>query len=187
MVYKPLSGVWHADEGQVRLIHTTPIDDPDDLLDPKPGLTAHLFQERIPVAYAVRAVVVGERVFAARIDADSPTAQQDWRADYESLRHWPDGAPYDRVHVTCAIRRIPDALVTTRPGGIIVAPWQPGYGFGGIVGTTVSEGVAHGRFHGRAGYMMLGSPGPDRFGLTVTAESGHLLWLDEPGRVLSGR
>lgn len=87
IVYKPMSGVWHADEGELRLIYTTPIDDPDDLLDPHLALTAQLFQERIPVAYAVRAMVVGDRVFAARIDTDSPTAHQDWRADYESLHH----------------------------------------------------------------------------------------------------
>lgn len=87
IVYKPLSGVWHADEGALRLIYTTPIDDPDELLDPRMALTAQLFQERIPVAYAVRAMVVGKRVFAARIDTDSLAAQQDWRSDYESLRH----------------------------------------------------------------------------------------------------
>ncbi|MBB6171670.1 protein-L-isoaspartate(D-aspartate) O-methyltransferase [Nocardiopsis mwathae] len=69
---------------------------------------------------------------------------------------WLDGAPYDRVHATCAVRRIPGAWVAqTRPGGVIVVPWQPGYDFGWIVRLTVAGGAAHGRFHGRAGYMML--------------------------------
>ncbi|MBB6171671.1 ATP-grasp ribosomal peptide maturase [Nocardiopsis mwathae] len=87
IVYKPLSGVWHADEGRLRLMYTTPIEDPDDLLDPRLSLTAQMFQERVPLGFAVRATVVGERVFAARIDTDSPQAQEDWRSDYDSLRH----------------------------------------------------------------------------------------------------
>ncbi|ASU81477.1 hypothetical protein CDO52_00595 [Nocardiopsis gilva YIM 90087] len=87
IVYKPMSGVWHADEGQLRLMYTTPIEDPGDLLDPRLALTAQMFQERIPVEFAVRATVVGDRVFAARIDTDSPEAMEDWRADYEALRH----------------------------------------------------------------------------------------------------
>ncbi|CAM3731184.1 methyltransferase domain-containing protein [Nocardiopsis rhodophaea] len=67
-----------------------------------------------------------------------------------------DDAPYDRVHATCAVRRVPGAWVTqTRPGGVIVVPWQPGYDFGWIVRLTVADEAAHGRFHERAGYMML--------------------------------
>ncbi|ASU81478.1 hypothetical protein CDO52_00600 [Nocardiopsis gilva YIM 90087] len=207
-----------------------------------------------------------------------------------------DDAPYDRVHATCAVRRIPGAWVTqTRPGGVIVVPWQPGYDFGWIVRLTATDGAAHGRFHGRAGYMMLrdqraamrfavhheeeaatattrldprsiidagegaelvitalapdvklipirasdgtvsvslyeigkpegawaacdyepgadefevtqygerrlwdeveegflrwlelGSPGADRFGLTVMVDGTHMLWIDEPGRLLDG-
>lgn len=207
---------------------------------------------------------------------------------------WLDGAPYDRVHATVAVRRIPGSWLTqTRPGGIIVAPWQPGHDWGWMVRLTVAGDVAHGRFHGRSGYMMLreqraqmrfrphhedeavstttkldprsvvnageggelvitalvpdvklipirctdgtvsvslyeigspqgawavcdyepgnnefdvtqygqrclwdevesaflywlrlGNPGPDRFGLTVTAEGDHRLWVDEPSRAL---
>ncbi|HEY7175729.1 MAG TPA: ATP-grasp ribosomal peptide maturase, partial [Micromonosporaceae bacterium] len=34
IIYKSMSGVWHADEGQTRILYTTPIADPGELLDP---------------------------------------------------------------------------------------------------------------------------------------------------------
>src|SRR5690625_879586 len=47
----------------------------------------------------------------------------------DGAQGWPQGEPYDRVHVTCGVREIPYAWVQqTRPGGIIVAPWMPGVG-----------------------------------------------------------
>mgnify|MGYP001420375044 CR=1 FL=1 len=72
---------------------------------------------------------------------------------------WPDGAPYDRVHVTCAVREIPYAWVEqTRPGGIIALPWSPGIGSGHQVRLHVQrDGTALGRFFGDADYMMLRS------------------------------
>lgn len=69
---------------------------------------------------------------------------------------WSEGAPYDRVHSTCAVARVPYVWVEqTRPGGVIVTPWQPvpGYGWKVRLATTGSRAV--GGFHGRAGYMML--------------------------------
>ena len=66
-------------------------------------------------------------------------------------------APYDAVHVTCALARIPYALVAQcRPGGRIVTPYSPGYGYGHkIVLERLDDGTATGRFAGAAGYMML--------------------------------
>ncbi|HEY3908238.1 MAG TPA: hypothetical protein VGM14_30320, partial [Streptosporangiaceae bacterium] len=32
IIYKPLDGVWHADEGQVRVIYTSPVEDLHELL-----------------------------------------------------------------------------------------------------------------------------------------------------------
>jgi glutathione synthase/RimK-type ligase-like ATP-grasp enzyme len=83
-IYKPLDGVWHADEGQVRVIYTSPVEDLDDLLDPALGKTAHMFQEQIPKAFEARVTVVGSQVFAVRIDAGSPAARTDWRTDWRS-------------------------------------------------------------------------------------------------------
>lgn len=94
VIYKPMSGAWHADEGMVRVLHTTWVDDPASLLDPGIAQTAHLFQEAIwPKAFEVRAVVVGEQIFAVRIDAGSEQAQLDWRADYDSLAYSPLDLP----------------------------------------------------------------------------------------------
>ncbi|MFC6938212.1 methyltransferase domain-containing protein [Actinomadura yumaensis] len=69
---------------------------------------------------------------------------------------WPPGAPYDRVHATAAVARVPYPWVEqSRPGGVIVTPWQPAPGQGYKLRLTVSGPRAVGRFHGPAGFMML--------------------------------
>ncbi|MEV4255503.1 methyltransferase domain-containing protein [Spirillospora sp. NPDC049652] len=75
---------------------------------------------------------------------------------------WPPGAPYDRVHATCAVSQIPYAWIEqTRPGGVIVAPFAPGFGCGGLLRLDVlGDGTAVGRFAGSADYMMLRSQRP---------------------------
>lgn len=87
IIYKALSGVWHADEGQLRLLYTSTVEDPRDLLDEKLRLTAHLFQERIEKLCEARVVVIRDKVFAVRIDAGSDAAREDWRADYDALTY----------------------------------------------------------------------------------------------------
>jgi ATP-grasp ribosomal peptide maturase len=87
IIYKPLGGIWHADEGQVRALYTSHVEDPAELLDPNLSLTAHLFQESVPKQFEARAIVVGSQVFAVRIDAGSEAARQDWRADYPALSY----------------------------------------------------------------------------------------------------
>ncbi|GAA3508082.1 methyltransferase domain-containing protein [Actinomadura keratinilytica] len=69
----------------------------------------------------------------------------------------PDGAPYDRVHVSCGVTTVPYAWVQqTRPGGVIVLPWMPEWQGGHKVRlAAVGDGRAIGRFHGSASYMML--------------------------------
>ncbi|MGW5686486.1 ATP-grasp ribosomal peptide maturase [Nonomuraea sp. NPDC003754] len=87
IVYKPLNGVWHADEGRIRALYTSPVTDPESLLDPALSLTAHLFQEQISKDFEARAVIVGSRVFAVRIDSSSEQGRTDWRSDYDSLTY----------------------------------------------------------------------------------------------------
>lgn len=71
---------------------------------------------------------------------------------------------YDRIHVACGIAQIPYSWIEqTRDGGVIVAPYQPGYGFGHKLRLDVlGDGTAIGRFHGPAGYMMMRSHRPKR-------------------------
>jgi ATP-grasp ribosomal peptide maturase len=87
IVYKPVGGIWHADEGQVRVVYTTPITNPDELLDPALGRTAQMFQEWIAKAYEARAIVVGDDVLTVRIDAGSEQGRIDWRSAYDSLSY----------------------------------------------------------------------------------------------------
>lgn len=87
LIYKPMSGIWHADEGHLRALYTSPVGDIEELLDPAFTRTAQLLQEKVPKAFEARAVVVGQRIFAVRIDADSEAGRMDWRSDYDSLRY----------------------------------------------------------------------------------------------------
>ncbi|WP_050369514.1 ATP-grasp ribosomal peptide maturase [Streptomyces acidiscabies] len=86
-IYKPLAGIWHADEGQIRVLYTSPVTNPDDLLDPSLERTAHLFQEQVDKDHEARAVVVGDRVFTVAIDAATERGRADWRSDYDALTY----------------------------------------------------------------------------------------------------
>ena len=75
----------------------------------------------------------------------------------DGLRGHPAGAPYDRVVVTCGLRRLPYAWVEqTRPGGIILVPWGTDYGPQDAVARLVvtDDGkAAAGRFTGPVQFM----------------------------------
>ncbi|GGP15422.1 methyltransferase domain-containing protein [Nonomuraea glycinis] len=68
-------------------------------------------------------------------------------------------APFDRVHVTCAVRTVPYAWVEQcRPGGVIVTPMQMGVGEGHVLRLVVlPDGTAQGRFREYASYMTMRS------------------------------
>ncbi|WP_460334366.1 methyltransferase domain-containing protein [Actinoallomurus acanthiterrae] len=70
---------------------------------------------------------------------------------------WPDGAPFDRIHVTCGVRTIPGAWIAqTRPGGVIVFPLDAEFGTGLITRLDVlDDGTAIGRFIEEAWYMRM--------------------------------
>ncbi|MGH3342695.1 MAG: methyltransferase domain-containing protein [Carbonactinosporaceae bacterium] len=75
---------------------------------------------------------------------------------------YPEGAPYDRVQATCAVASVPYAWVhQTRPGGVIVVPFSPGFGYGHLIRLDVlGDGTAVGRFLGAAGFIVLRSQRP---------------------------
>ena len=60
----------------------------DDLTDLRGvGVTAHLLQWWIEKSHEARVVVVGRRVFAIAIYANSATGRVDWRADFPALSY----------------------------------------------------------------------------------------------------
>ncbi|MEU7000380.1 methyltransferase domain-containing protein [Nonomuraea sp. NPDC046570] len=96
-------------------------------------------------------------------------------------------APYDRVHATFGVQTVPWAWVEqTRPGGVIVTPWSPGWEFGHLLRLTVGRDRAVGRMVRSAGYMMMRAqrhPIPARTGTvpdsTATLiDPRDLLWDD---------
>ncbi|TDC67844.1 methyltransferase domain-containing protein [Actinomadura sp. GC306] len=72
---------------------------------------------------------------------------------------WAESAPFDRVHVTCGVSHVPYAWVRqTRPGGVVVAPYAPGFASSHELRLVVMpDGTAVGRFSGYASYMMMRS------------------------------
>ncbi|GGY75423.1 hypothetical protein GCM10010327_01470 [Streptomyces nitrosporeus] len=107
-----------------------------------------------------------------------------------------DNAPYDRLVATCSVRSVPHPWVDqVKPGGVILTPWESPW-----VATSWAavdwDGKSDDRFtvwqHGprrlwdevaaaHAWWLLHDRPGPERFGLTVTAK-GESAWLDTPDR-----
>jgi protein-L-isoaspartate O-methyltransferase len=93
-----------------------------------------------------------------------------------------DGAPYDRVQAAGAVAEIPYAWVEQcRPGGIIVTPFSPGYGYGWLTRLHVlPDGTAVGGFPGRAGYMLMRSQRPVGLYFDETGATGECtFWVLE--------
>jgi MvdD family ATP-grasp ribosomal peptide maturase len=94
MIAKMLSSFAIYEEGEEKVVFTTPVK-PEDL-DDLDGLSLcpMTFQERVPKALELRVTIVGRRVFAASIDSQkNREAQEDWRRQgREMIRDW---QPYD--------------------------------------------------------------------------------------------
>ncbi|MEU6480785.1 ATP-grasp ribosomal peptide maturase [Streptomyces sp. NPDC047017] len=88
-IYKPLHAAAYEVEGEPAGIWAAPVGAGE--VDGAVRHSAHLFQARVPKVADVRAVVVGEQVFSARITA--PPGVVDWRAAYQSLTYEPVACP----------------------------------------------------------------------------------------------
>lgn len=110
----------------------------------------------------------------------------------------PPRAPYDRIIAGRAVGEIPYAWVEqTKPGGVIVAPWESAYGGQAVARLTVNDDgtAASGRFTGTSAFTCLRGrrtertpvdhrPGlGERLGLTVDREGEHV-WFDSPDNPL---
>ncbi|MFD4397965.1 methyltransferase domain-containing protein [Kitasatospora sp. NPDC058397] len=81
----------------------------------------------------------------------------------DGLAGWPHAAPYDRIHSTAAVRRVPWAWIEqTRPGGVIVTPWGTSYANAGLLRLVVGERgqASHGRFVGNVSFMWMRAQRP---------------------------
>lgn len=103
----------------------------------------------------------------------------------DGARGFPDAAPFDRVHVAVGVAEISYAWVEqTRPGGVIVLPFMPGWGFGWLARLHVlDDGRAVGSFPGFAGYMMLRGQRPTCRAVSDLPQAG----LDETATRLDPR
>ncbi|ONK14251.1 hypothetical protein [Streptomyces sp. MP131-18] len=74
-----------------------------------------------------------------------------------------EGAPYDRIIVTCGVSRVrPEWLDQTRPGGIILTTLRGGLWSSGLAKLTVSsDGTAEGPFVSEASFMRARQEEPD--------------------------
>lgn len=104
IVCKSLSSVVLMENNQHKIVYTTPVD-PSTIDAASFAATVHLVQEWVPKARESRVTVVGDRVLAVAIEADSPRARIDWRADYDSLRYLPVEVPTEvRVGMLAYLR-----------------------------------------------------------------------------------
>ncbi|WP_175412029.1 ATP-grasp ribosomal peptide maturase [Streptomyces sp. TRM64462] len=107
IVFKPVSSPVLIEDGRLKSVYTRLLT-AEDLADLRGvELTAHLFQAWVDKGHEVRLTIVGERMFAARIDAGSDAAHIDWRSDYGSLSYTPTSVPDS---VAAAVRRLMDRL-----------------------------------------------------------------------------
>ena len=90
-IYKPLHAGAYDVDGQPAGIWAAAVEPGE--IDDRVSVCAHLFQERVPKVSDVRAVVIGDQVFCARITA--PPGVLDWRADYRHLTYAPVACPGD--------------------------------------------------------------------------------------------
>ncbi|WP_327263050.1 ATP-grasp ribosomal peptide maturase [Streptomyces sp. NBC_01232] len=79
VIYKPLSTPLYRIGGVSCTVEVKTVT--ADEIDDRVSGTAHLFQHLVPKSADVRVTVIGDRVFAVRIES----ALLDWRTDYEQL------------------------------------------------------------------------------------------------------
>ncbi|WP_329564768.1 methyltransferase domain-containing protein [Kitasatospora sp. NBC_01266] len=76
----------------------------------------------------------------------------------------PDGAPFQRVHLTAAVQRLPAALIEqTEPGGVILAPYGTAFCNGALARLTVADDgkSASGPFVADVAFMWVRDQRPD--------------------------
>ncbi|WP_438388061.1 ATP-grasp ribosomal peptide maturase [Actinopolyspora saharensis] len=112
VIYKPLGGGPSSENGHRVALRTTTVT-AEEITDGV-GRTTHLFQRRVECAYAVRCTVVGDLVFAARLELPAGVDTVDWRDCHDELTITP-------IEVPSAVGAGLRALMT-RLGLVFAAP-----------------------------------------------------------------
>lgn len=75
----------------------------------------------------------------------------------DGRRGWAVRAPFDRIEATCSVTRVPGAWVEqTKPGGVILTPWDNPWVCWGLLRLTVGEnGSAEGMFSPYSAFMLM--------------------------------
>jgi len=87
VVFKPISVPLYLVDGKAQTVAVAEVNAEE--IDDSVAGTMHLFQKRVEKAADVRVTVIGERIFAVRIDS----GLLDWRTDYGTHRYTPVDAP----------------------------------------------------------------------------------------------
>lgn len=101
VIYKPLRGGPASENGRHVALWASTVTAED--ITGGVARTSHLFQARVPCAYAVRMTVVGTRILAARIDAPAGSTAVDWRQDHDQLTYTPIDVPDAVAARTCRL------------------------------------------------------------------------------------
>lgn len=89
----------------------------------------------------------------------------------DGLAGWSEAAPYDHIHSTAAVRRVPRAwLEQTRPGATIVTPWGTPYANAALLRLVTGEPGApsYGRFVDNVSFMWMRAQRPHAVTLPPT-------------------
>jgi ATP-grasp ribosomal peptide maturase len=107
VICKPVASPVLIENDHLKTVYTRRLSD-SDLADLR-GIdtTAHLFQAWVDKVHEVRLTVVGDRLLAAEVHADSDRAHTDWRSDYASLTYRVAEVP---AGVAEGVRRFMDRL-----------------------------------------------------------------------------
>ncbi|MER7668604.1 methyltransferase domain-containing protein [Kitasatospora sp. NPDC096128] len=103
----------------------------------------------------------------ASVEIDAEVARQAWASLNaaglnvsvicgDGARGWPRRQPYDRIVSTCSVRRVPWSWIEqTKPGGIILTPWDSPMLCWGLLKLTVERDRAQGWFGPHSAFMLM--------------------------------
>ncbi|MDI2132530.1 methyltransferase domain-containing protein [Yinghuangia seranimata] len=122
------------------------------------GYTAALLADRVgPTGSVVTVEVDPDVAESARRNLDATGVPNVDVVCADGFDGRPSSGPYDRVHVTCAIRHMPSAWLEQCLDGKIVMPWGPAFSTERVVSLRVRDGEAVGRFGEVASFMVMRS------------------------------